>query len=76
MRYLVALALLSPAVAQTSPEDIVQRAQELLYLAYMRPDVSRFCSDNQQAIYPIEIQGVTIVVRCASWNDWKNTPKG
>lgn len=72
MRFFLLALLAMPVFGEAGPDDINKRAQELLRRAYMREDVSRFCIANPDAVYPVEIGGVQIALRCSAWHDWHN----
>jgi hypothetical protein len=73
------IALFFPLAYSATPPDAAQiseRSRELLDIAYRTQQVVRFCTDNPDSVYTVEIEGVTILVRCRSWVDWMETHEG
>jgi hypothetical protein len=75
-RLLLLLSLFSYEATPQDAAQISERSRELLDIAYRMPQVVRFCTDNPDSVYTVEIEGVTILVRCRSWVDWMETHEG
>jgi hypothetical protein len=54
-------------------QELESKARDFIERAYERPEVARWCTDNPQSIYTVEIEEVTITVRCAAWAEWRKS---
>lgn len=64
-----AVAIVLSLLAQ-QPQEFNQRIAEVLEQAYRKPEIVAFCRANSEAVYLIEIDGLTVNVRCSAWWVW------
>ncbi len=71
-----ASVLMSQQQHATDSHVLENKVSLLLEKAYRLPAVAAYCSANPMSVYIVEIEGVTLTVRCVSWVEWRNRITG